>query len=211
MISAPTRLLKKTLAYAKGSDRFREMLTRGDKKSFHDDGVPTLVVFSHPNHELAILGLLQRLRPKIVYLTEGGGPKRISETEEGLASVGLLNQATFLNYTENAFYDSLLASDYMFFKRISDQVGALVNWWRPAQILCDAVEFYNPIHDLTVPIVHRALQSKGELPVFEVPLAYQKSVKPDDYAIQRLPISRRREQIETKLTADELDRKMNAR
>ena len=77
------------------------MLTRGDKKSFHDDGVPTLVVFSHPNHELAILGLLQRLRPKIVYLTDGGGPKRISETEEGLASVGLLNQATFLNYTEN--------------------------------------------------------------------------------------------------------------
>jgi len=191
--------------------RFREMLTRGDKKSFHDEGVPTLVVFSHPNHELAILGLLQRLRPQIVYLTDGGGRKRISETEEGLASVGLRNQATFLNYTENAFYDSLLACDHMFFKRISDQVGALVNWWRPAQILCDAVEFYNPIHDLTVPIVHRALPSKDEPPVFEVPMAYQKSRKPDDYAIQRFPFSRRSHQIETKLTEGELDKKMNAR
>ncbi|SRR6266436_1114907 len=187
------------------------MLTRDDKRSFHGKGVPAFVVFSHPNHELAILGLLQRLRPRIVYLTDGGGRKRVSETEEGLASIGLLNQATFLNYAEYTFYDSLLACDYMFFKNISDQVGALLDCYRPAQILCDAVEFYNPIHDLTFAIVRGALQSKDETPVFEVPLAYQKSMRPGDYEIQRLPASRRKDQIETQLTEDELDNKLKAR
>src|SRR5262245_32431351 len=80
-------------------------MTRGVKSHCYVEGARTLAVFSHPNHELAVFGLLQRLRPDIVYLTGGGGPKRIAETEEGLASIGLLEQARFLNYAETEFYD----------------------------------------------------------------------------------------------------------
>ena len=40
----------------------------------------TIAVFSHPNHELAIFGLLQRLRPRLIYLTDGGGPERVAQT-----------------------------------------------------------------------------------------------------------------------------------
>lgn len=183
----------------------------GADKLFNYQGASTLAVFSHPNHELAILGLLQRLRPNIVYLTDGGGWKRVAETQEGLRSVDLLNQATFLNFPEGSFYNSLCARDHSFYKEVADQVFSLVDSWRPTQILCDAVEFYNPVHDLSLPIVRAALRTTANISVFEVPLIYQKSMKAEEYEVQRLPISRREEQIEVHLTEEELDRKISAR
>ncbi len=38
-----------------------------------NSGIRRLVVLSHPNHEAAIFGIVQRLRPKLVILTDGGG------------------------------------------------------------------------------------------------------------------------------------------
>jgi hypothetical protein len=162
-------------------------------------------------HELAVFGLLQRLRPNIIYLTDGGGRKRVSETQEGLKSIGLLNHATFLNYTEEAFYDSLLARDHTFYEEVTDRVFGLLDSMRPTQILCDAVEFYNPVHDLSLPIVQAALRSTDKASVFEVPLVYQKSTKGEEYELQRLPGSRREKQIEIQLTEEELDKKLKAR
>ena len=49
----------------------------------------SLVVFSHLNHELAIFGLVQRLRPNLIYLTDGGGKDRIGQTKAGLEQIGL--------------------------------------------------------------------------------------------------------------------------
>jgi hypothetical protein len=37
-----------------------------------DPTVRRLMVFSHPNHELAVYGLVQRLRPHLLYLSDGG-------------------------------------------------------------------------------------------------------------------------------------------
>ena len=127
-------------------------IARKQNQLFNDQSASTLAVFSHPNHELAILGLLQRLRPNIIVLTDGGGGTRVTESQKGLESIDLLDQATFLNFPEASFYDSLCARDHSFFKEVAERVFNLMDSCGPGQILCDAVEFYNPVHDLSLPI-----------------------------------------------------------
>lgn len=171
----------------------------------------TLVVFSHPNHELAIFGLLQRRRPRLLYLTDGGGPNRVTETQRGLESIGLADRATFLDYPEQRFYDALVEADTGFFKAVAGRVRDGVRDQPPDQVLCDAVEFYNPVHDMSLPIVRAALDGSGTLPVFEVPLIYQTAASDEAYEVQRWPDSRRADQLEIRLSRRELAVKTTAR
>jgi hypothetical protein len=180
-------------------------------KLFDKNGKPALVVFSHPNHELAVFGLLQRLKPNIIYLTDGGGRQRVEETKAGLGRIGLLDQATFLNHSEESFYQALIARDHAFFDEVKTELGALLETLEPGRIFCDAVEFYNPVHDLSLPIVRAAIPSADDVSLFEVPLVYQKKTESEEYEVQRLPLSRRDEQAELQLTAEELDHKVHAR
>ena len=84
-------------------------------------GGSDVIVFSHPNHELAIFGLLQRLRPRLIYLTEGGDRGRVQETLRGLARLGLAEGADFLNYSETALYDALLQGNLALYREIAHQ------------------------------------------------------------------------------------------
>ena len=170
-----------------------------------------IIVFSHPNHELAIFGLLQRLRPFIVYLTDGGGENRQAQTRQGLKSIGLLANALFLNHTEKSFYDSLLACDSEFFATVAEEVRASFQMIRPERIFCDAIEFYNPVHDLSLPLVRAAIRECANTPVLEVPLIYQRPGEGESYEIQRMPASRRSEQIALQLSEKEVDKKIMAR
>ena len=170
-----------------------------------------LVLFSHPNHELAIFGLLQRLKPSLVYLTDGGDPDRVAQTRRGLESIGLADRARFLDYPERQFYEALVERDSGFYQQVARRVGRLVRRHPPDEVLCDAIEFYNPVHDLSLPIVRAALGDTGTLPVFEVPLIYQTSASDEVYEVQRWPASRRADQIEIRLSEQELAVKTTAR
>jgi hypothetical protein len=57
---------------------------------------------------------------------------------------------------------------------------------KPEQILCDAVEFYNPVHDLTLAIVGAADDAPWQ-GTFEVPLLYQKPGEKESYGVQTVP------------------------
>lgn len=171
----------------------------------------TLIVFSHPNHELAIYGLLQRLRPHLLYLTDGGERERVAQTRRGLESIGLLSHACFLNHTEKSFYDALLARDSKFYQGVADEVRASIQALRPERVICDAIEFYNPVHDMSLPIVRAALHGSEDIPVFEAPLVYQRPVEGESYEVQRMPVSRRNAQVEFQLSEQELARKVWAR
>jgi hypothetical protein len=175
-----------------------------------DPDVRRLVVFSHPNHELSVYGLLKRLRPDVVYLTDGGGEDRLSETRAGLSRIGLLDRARFLNHSEASFYDALLDRDVAFYRRVADEVRRVVDEVRPEQVLCDAVELYNPVHDMTLPIVDAALAG-CDAEVLEVPLVWQRAGDGESYVIQRVPPARRATRLEARLTDDELDAKVHAR
>ena len=170
-----------------------------------------LIVFSHPNHELAIFGYLQKMRPHLLYLTDGGGEARKEQTRRGLSRIGLLDRASFLDHTEESCYDALVNCDSKFFAAIGEEVRLHVEALSPQEVLCDAVEFYNPIHDMSLPILRAALRGSSSRAVFEVPLIYQKPGEVETYVVQRVPISRSSRQIDFQLSEAELANKILAR
>ena len=72
--------------------------------------------------------------------------------------------------SEDSFYGAIVSSDYKYFESISIYIRNELLREVPRYIFCDAVEFYNPIHDMTYPIV-KSLDLSST--VFEIPLAYQ--------------------------------------
>ena len=174
-----------------------------------------LLVLSHPNHEAAIFGIVQRLRPRLVILTDGGGDPRPAETRRALDKVGLLDHVSFLDFREGDFYRALLERDLDYFRIVIARLRTQLEELAPEQVICDAVEFYNPVHDLSLPIVRAALGSAPEVQVFEAPLIYQVACQGaanlERYELQRFPPSRRGGQIEFHLSIDELGEKLAAR
>jgi hypothetical protein len=176
-----------------------------------DRGRRRLVVFSHPNHELAVFGLIQRLRPHILYLTDGGGGARLAETQRGLELIGAYDRARFLNHPESAYYAALIRRDGAFYAAIGAQICDAVDSLRAEQVFCDGVEFYNPVHDMSLPLVLHALRDMSGVSVYTLPLVYQRPSEAEAYEVQRLPGCEQQGQILLRLTDRELSAKLHAR
>jgi hypothetical protein len=171
--------------------------------------IKRLMIFGHPAHELALFGFLQRFRPQIVIITDGGAKERIRQSRTGLESIGL--EATYLKFAENDFYAALLRRDISFFEAVSESLSLEIAAPEPDQIFCDAVEFYNPVHDITLPLVLRASTAAPRAEVFEVPLVYQTLAPGQHYQIQRMPLGSARRLFRYRLTSKELFAKIHAR
>jgi hypothetical protein len=166
------------------------------------------MVFSHPNHEIAVLGTIDRLRPHIVFLTDGGGEDRMAQSAKGLASYVGPEKLHFLRHSETSFYDALLDQNVALFASVAEQVRAVVTESDAEAIYCDAVEFYNPVHDMALPIVRAALNGREELPVYEVPLVHQRA-SDLGFEMQRVPHALDSEAIWSELTDAEFSRKVD--
>jgi hypothetical protein len=171
--------------------------------------IKRLMIFGHPAHELALFGFLQRFRPDIVIITDGGGKERIRQSRTGLESIGL--EATYLKFAENDFYAALLRRDISFFEAVSESLSLEISASEPDQIFCDAMEFYNPVHDITLPLVLRASAAAPRAEVFEVPLVYQTLTAGEHYEIQRMPLGSARRPFRYHVTSQELFAKIHAR
>jgi len=55
-------------------------------------------------------------------------------------------------------------------------------------VYCDAVEFYNPVHDMALPVVRAAIAGR-DIAILEVPLIYQKAGQIEAFELQRVPES----------------------
>jgi len=172
-------------------------------------GLRRLVVTGHPNHELAILGFAQRFRPRFLFLTDGGAEARMNESREALASLGLLDQARFLAWPEERLYRALLDGDLPFFREVVAQVRSEIDTVSPAEVLCERIEYYNPLHDVTLPIVRAALRGRPAR-IVEFPLIAQEPGEPERYRVNRLAPGDPAEVLELRLTPDELATKLEA-
>ena len=184
-------------------------LARMTTNPLSTDPIKRLMIFGHPAHELALFGFLQRFRPYIVVITDGGGEERIRQSRTGLESIGL--EATYLKFAENDFYAALLRRDVPFFEAVSDALSLEIVASQSDQIFCDAMEFYNPVHDITLPLVLRAAAAASRAEVFEVPLVYQTLAPGEHYEIQRMPLECARRPFRYHLTSQELRAKIHAR
>jgi hypothetical protein len=167
--------------------------------------MPATMVFSHPNHEAAVLGTISRLRPHIIYLTDGGADARVAETKQALRSYQPAS-VHYLNHSEPSFYDALLGRDVPFFRAVSAEIRGIVQNLDSDAVYCDAVEFYNPVHDVTLPVVRAALAGY-DFSVFEVPLIYQKAGPVEAFELQHVPASLANRGVWLQLTEEELAQK----
>ncbi|MGZ4808629.1 MAG: hypothetical protein ACXVH7_06385 [Thermoanaerobaculia bacterium] len=179
------------------------------KFSITDPAVSRLIVTGHPNHELAIFGFLQRTRPRLLFLTDGGSQARIDESQQALQSVGLLDDATFLGWSEQTLYDALLSGDMAVIGRLVTEVRRAMRACRLQQVVCESIELYNPLHDITLPIVMAAAAGLSEIEIVEFPLIAQVPAPDERYRVQRFPAGRHR--VHLSLEGSELAAKLHAR
>jgi hypothetical protein len=114
----------------------------------------------------------------------------------------------FLRRPERSFYEALVQHDAEFYRELSTEVGAIIDRLNPEEIYCDAVEFYNPVHDMTLPVVRAARRGRDNVPVFEVPLIYQRAAGPDSFELQRVPPSLEPYATSVTLSEEELAKKV---
>lgn len=183
----------------------------GLHRPFAEPATRRLMVFGHPSHELALFGVLQRYRPRVLVLTDGGGPEREGFSRTAMEEIGLLQNCTYLGYSEDAFYEALLERDTELFQEVTARIREAVERLRPQQVFCDAIEFYNPVHDVTLPMVRAAVDGLGVEALYEVPLVYQAPGESPSYVIQRVPEALAERRIQVDLSAAELAAKFRAR
>jgi hypothetical protein len=125
--------------------------------------VETLMVFGHPAHELALFGAIQRMRPHILIVTEGGGAERVEYSRKALGELGLLDRTRYLNFRERDFYHALLDRDTRYFDAVIARIREEIARVEPRRVFCDAVEYYNPVHDITLILLRAALARGPEV------------------------------------------------
>jgi hypothetical protein len=175
-----------------------------------DDRIPRLLVTGHPNHELAILGFVQRMRPHLLFLTDGGAEARSSESRELLGSLGLGAHARFLGVSEAVLYQALVDGDTATFQELAAEVRREIERTGARQVLCESVEFYNPLHDLTLPLVRAATRGMEGVEVLEFPLIAERVDAPGAFRLQRPVTSRSADVLSLQLTKTEVHRKLRA-
>jgi hypothetical protein len=96
--------------------------------------------------------------------------------------------------------------DAEFYCALAAEVGGIIQNLNGDEVFCDAVEFYNPVHDIALPLVRAALAT-NDVRIFETPLIYQKTGSVETFELQRVPPSLSSQEICIELSQEELNHK----
>lgn len=118
------------------------------------------LVVAHPGHELRVHGWLESARPRVFVLTDGsggGGEARLESTTRVLDRSGLARGAAYGVMSDKAVYAAMLERDVSPFLAIVDVLAESFVAADVAYVVADAVEHYNPSHDVCRFIVDAAV------------------------------------------------------
>jgi hypothetical protein len=127
---------------------------------------PFLIV-GHPGHELEVHRWLETARPRVFVLTDGSGargPSRIAASRACLEAAGAETGAVFGQLDDRAWYRALMSGDAGPLLARGRAILAEAVQSRPALIVSDGAEGYNPMHDLAFALaeaVSGALADRG--------------------------------------------------
>lgn len=112
----------------------------------------TILVLAHPGHELRIFHWMERVRPEVCILTDGSGGNQSSRTEYSkgtLAAAGAEPGPVFGQTSDRNWYEAILAGDAAPFRHVANALIETVGNAPAVTVVADAVDGYNPVHDLT--------------------------------------------------------------
>jgi len=123
---------------------------------------PSILLIAHPGHELLLHGWLQTERPVVAAITDGSGGSGFDRTAYSRAvieSAGGSCSAIFGVLSDRECYASILGQDNTVFgiwlSRLTDEIVRLSS----PVLICDPLEFYNPMHDLVNALGHAAARA----------------------------------------------------
>jgi copper chaperone CopZ len=110
-----------------------------------------VLILAHPGHELRIHHWLELRKPRIYLLTDGSGGHHSSRTQysrDVVEATGATAGAVFGDIPDATWYKALLAGDIGDFTDVLSRISVDVSDMQDVQIVSDAVDGYNPMHDL---------------------------------------------------------------
>lgn len=127
------------------------------------------LVVGHPGHELRVWGWMRAVNPVVAVLTDGSGHEgrpRLQLSREICSRANATPGELFGLVTDAAIYQAVLQGDAGFFIGLADRLTAWLVRERIAIVVGDAIEGYNPTHDLCRILVNRAVRlASGAHPV----------------------------------------------
>lgn len=136
-----------------------------------------LLLVAHPGHELLLQGWLSQARPAVHVLTNGSVAGKIERTAELLRELGARPGALFGRITDADAYAMILEGNATLLLSLITELAAAIETQHPEVVVSDAVEGYNPVHDLCSLIAGAAVEMAGsmakhyEYPVVGLPYA----------------------------------------
>lgn len=108
-----------------------------------------------------MLGWVRRTRPVVAVLTDGSGhgaSPRLALTAAVLRDSGAEASSLFGVATDRQVYEAILMGDLAFFRGVADSLADLLVDCRVDCVAGDAMEGYNPTHDICRMLIDRAVR-----------------------------------------------------
>lgn len=128
-----------------------------------------VLVLAHPGHELRIHHWLEVNKPRVYLLTDGSGGKEQSRTHYSAKVVeqtGSTQGSVFGSIADKVWYTALAEHNFGFIRSVLEDIEADLPDGEEYQIVADAVDGYNPVHDLASAMgvaLQRRLKAKGKI------------------------------------------------
>lgn len=112
-------------------------------------GRPVLV-HAHPGHELRLFGWMEQHQPTLLLMTDGsgGGASRTHHSLETALRAGARAGSAFGMAPDRDWYAAILNADLALFDRMTGAIVQAATAQASTLIVSDAVDGYNPMHDL---------------------------------------------------------------
>ena len=110
-----------------------------------------VLIVAHPGHELLLHHWLERAHPIVCVLTDGSGghaQDRAGRSRRIIQSAGAQVGPMFGATSDRAWYRAILAGDRRPFDCATAQIAEMCRAQGVTQVVADAFEFFNPMHDL---------------------------------------------------------------
>jgi len=121
----------------------------------------TALVIGHPGHELRVFHWLEVTRPAVFVITDGSGRSRLSRlpsTSRILEQVGAARGSFYGPVTDAAAYAAVLNHDFELFIGLMRGLARHLIEGRVTCVVGDALEGYNPTHDVCRLLIGAAVE-----------------------------------------------------
>jgi hypothetical protein len=131
------------------------------KFSFAAPATRSALVVAHPGHELLVHNWLEVARPRVFVFTDGSGRgarSRLDSTTRILNQTDALPGSIYGRLSDAAAYSAIINHEFDIFTTLADELAAAFVADDISQVAADAVEGYNPMHDVCRLVVNAAVE-----------------------------------------------------